>query len=83
MSDSYAAHSDREISGRHSLVAAAWLGCVTGILELLGLGAIKFGSLAQPDGPLRGLSARHLRIYGSGVEFFDQTWKPDDIVKMK
>ena len=24
-----------------------------------------------------------LRIYGSGVEFFDQTWKPDDIVKLK
>jgi hypothetical protein len=24
-----------------------------------------------------------LRIYGSGVEFFDQTWIPDDIVKLK
>ena len=24
-----------------------------------------------------------LRIYGSAVEFFDQTWKPDDIVKIK
>jgi hypothetical protein len=24
-----------------------------------------------------------LRIYGSAVEFFDQTWKPDDIVKVK
>ena len=24
-----------------------------------------------------------LRIYGSAVEFFDQTWKPDDIVKLK
>ncbi len=24
-----------------------------------------------------------LRIYGSGVEFFDQTWKPDDLVKLK
>ena len=23
-----------------------------------------------------------LRIYGSAVEFFDQTWKPDDIVKL-
>ena len=22
-----------------------------------------------------------LRLYGSGVEFFDQTWKPDDVVK--
>jgi hypothetical protein len=24
-----------------------------------------------------------LRLYGSAVEFFDQTWKPDDIVKVK
>ena len=24
-----------------------------------------------------------LRLYGSGVEFYDQTWKPDDIVKVK
>ena len=24
-----------------------------------------------------------LRLYGTGVEFFDQTWKPDDVVKMK
>jgi len=24
-----------------------------------------------------------LRIYGSAVEFFDQTWKPDDVVKLK
>ena len=24
-----------------------------------------------------------LRLYGSGVEFFDQTWKPDDVVKLK
>jgi hypothetical protein len=24
-----------------------------------------------------------LRIYGSGVEFFDQTWKPGDVVKLK
>jgi len=24
-----------------------------------------------------------IRLYGSGVEFFDQTWKPDDIVKLK
>jgi hypothetical protein len=24
-----------------------------------------------------------LRLYGSGVEFFDQTWKPDDVVKVK
>ncbi|MEW6438659.1 MAG: DUF1254 domain-containing protein [Pseudomonadota bacterium] len=24
-----------------------------------------------------------LRLYGTGVEFFDQTWKPDDLVKVK
>jgi hypothetical protein len=24
-----------------------------------------------------------LRLYGTGVEFFDQTWKPDDVVKMR
>ncbi len=24
-----------------------------------------------------------LRIYGSGVEFFDQTWKPGDVAKLK
>ena len=24
-----------------------------------------------------------LRIYGSAVEFFDQTWKPDDIVRVR
>jgi hypothetical protein len=24
-----------------------------------------------------------LRLYGSGVEFFDQTWKPDDVVKVQ
>jgi len=24
-----------------------------------------------------------LRLYGSGIEFFDQTWIPDDIVKIK
>jgi hypothetical protein len=24
-----------------------------------------------------------VRIYGSAVDFFDQTWKPDDIVKLK
>jgi hypothetical protein len=24
-----------------------------------------------------------LRLYGTGVEFFDQTWKPDDVVKIK
>jgi hypothetical protein len=24
-----------------------------------------------------------LRLYGTGAEFFDQTWKPDDLVKLK
>lgn len=24
-----------------------------------------------------------IRLYGTGVEFFDQTWKPDDVVKVK
>lgn len=24
-----------------------------------------------------------LRLYGTGVEFFDQTWKPDDVTKVK
>jgi hypothetical protein len=24
-----------------------------------------------------------LRLYGSGVEFYDRTWKPDDVVKLK
>jgi hypothetical protein len=24
-----------------------------------------------------------VRLYGTGVEFFDQTWKPDDLVMVK
>ena len=24
-----------------------------------------------------------LRLYGTGVEFYDHTWKPDDVVKVK
>jgi hypothetical protein len=24
-----------------------------------------------------------LRLYGTGVQFYDQTWKPDDVVKVK
>jgi hypothetical protein len=24
-----------------------------------------------------------IRLYGSGVEFYDQTWRPDDVVKVK
>ena len=24
-----------------------------------------------------------LRLYGTGTQFFDQTWKPDDVVKVR
>jgi len=24
-----------------------------------------------------------VRLYGTGTEFYDQTWRPDDIVKVK
>ena len=24
-----------------------------------------------------------LRLYGTGVEFYDQSWKPDDVVKIE
>jgi hypothetical protein len=24
-----------------------------------------------------------VRLFGTGIEFFDQTWKPDDVVKLK
>jgi hypothetical protein len=24
-----------------------------------------------------------VRLYGAGTEFYDQTWKPDDLVKIK
>jgi hypothetical protein len=24
-----------------------------------------------------------IRLYGTGIEFFDQTWKPDDVVRLK
>ena len=24
-----------------------------------------------------------IRLYGSGTEFYDQTWKPDDVIKAK
>ena len=23
-----------------------------------------------------------IRLYGTGTEFYDQTWKPDDVVKV-
>ena len=46
----------------------------------------------QPDGIadsafIQTVPNRHflvaLRLYGSGVEFYDQSWKPDDVVKVK
>jgi hypothetical protein len=45
----------------------------------------------QPDGAadsafIQTVPGRHfvvaLRLYGTGVEFYDQTWKPDDFVKV-
>ncbi|MGE0028458.1 MAG: DUF1254 domain-containing protein [Thermoleophilia bacterium] len=45
----------------------------------------------QPDGVadsafIQTIPDRHfvvcLRLYGTGVEFYDQTWKPDDLVKV-
>ena len=24
-----------------------------------------------------------IRLYGADIEFFDQTWKPDDVVKLR
>ncbi|WP_274609079.1 hypothetical protein [Mesorhizobium sp. L-8-10] len=29
------------------------------------------------------LLASAVRLYGTGTELFDQTWKPDDLVKVK
>jgi hypothetical protein len=46
----------------------------------------------KPDGVadaafIKTISGRHflvaLRLYGAGTEFYDQTWKPDDVVKVK
>ena len=46
----------------------------------------------QPDGVadaafIQTVPKRHflvaLRLYGTGVEFYDQSWKPDDVVKVK
>jgi hypothetical protein len=45
---------------------------------------------AQPDGVadptfVQVIPGRHVvvafRLYGTGVEFYDQTWKPDDFVR--
>ena len=50
-----------------------------------------FGPQKPADAPdsnwIQTVSGRNflvaLRLYGTGVEFFDQTWKPDDVVKVK
>lgn len=50
-----------------------------------------FGPEKPKDAPqsnfLQAVKGRHflaaLRLYGTGVEFYDQTWKPDDVVKLK
>ncbi|WP_202332959.1 DUF1254 domain-containing protein [Mesorhizobium sp. L-8-3] len=49
-----------------------------------------FGPSKPADAPdtnfIQTVNARNfiaaLRLYGTGVEFFDQTWKPDDVVKL-
>ncbi|MCP3472637.1 DUF1254 domain-containing protein [Bradyrhizobium sp. CCGUVB1N3] len=49
-----------------------------------------FGPTKPPNAPdsnfIQTVNARNfliaLRLYGSGVEFFDQTWKPDDVTKL-
>lgn len=48
---------------------------------------------ARRDNRLGGFSDRNMettrvflvciRLYGSSTEFYDQTWKPDDVVKVK
>lgn len=50
-----------------------------------------FGPSKPPDAAesnwIQTVSGRNflvpLRLYGTGVEFFDQTWKPDDVVKVQ
>ena len=41
----------------------------------------------QPSNFIQVVSGRNfivaLRLYGTGAAFFDQTWKPDDVVKIK
>jgi hypothetical protein len=52
---------------------------------------IWFSSEKSPDVPrsnwIQVVSGRNfiaaLRLYGTGTEFFDQTWKPDDVVKVR
>lgn len=52
---------------------------------------IYFGPSKPADAPasnfIQTVSGRNfivaLRLYGTGIEFFDQTWKPDDVVKVK
>lgn len=50
-----------------------------------------FGPTKPADAPdanfIRAVEGRNfiatVRLYGTGVEFFDQTWKPDDVVRLK
>ncbi|WP_412178927.1 DUF1254 domain-containing protein [Rhizobium sp. TRM96647] len=50
-----------------------------------------FGPSKPADAPdtnfIQTVEARNfiatVRLYGTGVDFFDQTWKPDDVVKVK
>ena len=30
---------------------------------------------------IRNCTIAVIRLYGADIEFFDQTWKPDDVVK--
>jgi hypothetical protein len=52
----------------------------------LWFGPSKPAAAAEPNW-IQTVSGRNflvaLRLYGTGVEFFDQTWKPDDVVKAK
>ena len=50
-----------------------------------------FGATKPDDAPesnwIQAVNGRDfmcvIRLYGTGIEFFDQTWKPDDVVKLK
>ena len=52
-------------------------------LPVLGRNCLQHHGRHDPDGK----PGRHflvaLRLYGTGVEFYDQAWKPDDVVKVK
>jgi len=68
-------------------------------VEVLGRAVALFGRpTGRPFGPTKsdGIDAKSwiqtlkgrafivaLRLYGVGTEFYDQTWKPNDVVKLK